>query len=90
MIKLTKESGRLRDYWTLKIVWFYLMIWKGGWWFRLFGYGLSAKRLADHPMTFAEREGRSKCFILFGWCFHGLYPDDLNSHVIRNGQEGRF
>ena len=40
---------------------------KGMWWFRLFDYGIHAKDLRIHDLSFSEREGYRKRLVLGNW-----------------------
>jgi hypothetical protein len=44
------------------------------WWFRLFGFGVSAKNTEVFPLTFSERYGHRKGLRLGKWIFHFLHP----------------
>lgn len=37
----------------------------GHFWFRLFGYGLTIKNTNKHSLTFSQRNGYTKCLIVF-------------------------
>jgi|SaaInl8_200m_RNA_FD_contig_81_662179_length_1898_multi_3_in_0_out_0_2 hypothetical protein len=44
----------------IKLPCFSLFITKGGWWFRVFGYGLTCKNTTMHRLYFSERYGFTK------------------------------
>lgn len=46
---------------------------KGLWWFRVKGYGLHWKRIADHPLLFSQRYGLTGIRV-GGWFFSYLRP----------------
>jgi hypothetical protein len=44
----------------------------GSGWFRIFGKGLSIKNLNKYSLTFSQRIGKRKYFLLKNWCFSWL------------------
>ena len=43
-------------------------------WFRLFGYGITGKKISIHRLLFSQRNGYRKGFNIFGWYFEFLKP----------------
>jgi hypothetical protein len=56
------------------VKWLYLHKYKGGFWFRIFGYGLSVvnRRINDAP--FSIREGHNKELRIFNYGISVLKP----------------
>ena len=46
--------------------------WKGGFWFRVFGYGIHGKDLRDNDMLFSERMKKVKHYYFGSWSFKFL------------------
>ena len=56
---------------------FYIMFWKWGFWFRLFGYGLHVKLAKGHQPLFSERYGYRKVWYIMGLRIEPLKKDKL-------------
>lgn len=49
-------------------------VYKGGFWFRVFGYGVRVQNRELHPALFSERTGRVKAARLGKWSVKVLKP----------------
>lgn len=48
--------------------------WRYGFWFRVFGYGLTIERAKYHHKVFSERYSYRRPLYVFGWRFEVLKP----------------
>ena len=53
------------------------MVWKWGFWFRIYGRGLHVKLAKGHEPLFSERYGYSKAWYIFGLRIEPLKKDKL-------------
>lgn len=49
----------------------------GGFWFRVFGYGLAGKDIRKHPLLFSERYGYTKGIKIGNFFFHILQRNEF-------------
>ncbi len=52
----------------------YGMRYRGGFWFRLLGFGLLVRDIRAHPLVFSEREGCVWFFLIGPWMIKPLFP----------------
>ncbi len=53
-----------------------------GFWFRLFGFGLSFRSADRYPMVFSERSGIATAFHVFGLVVRPLHPWKIRGSEI--------
>ena len=47
---------------------------QGSWWFRIWGYGIHCRRIADYRLLFSERLGYTKGLTVRGWYIKFIKP----------------
>jgi len=47
---------------------------QGLWWFRIFGYGIHCRRIADYRLLFSERLGYTRGLTIRGWYIKFIKP----------------
>jgi len=55
----------------------YVCVWRSGFWFRIFGYGLAVRRETDFGLLFSERNGYARVFRVGGWIVKPIDPSSL-------------
>lgn len=50
---------------------------KGGWFFRIFGWGITAKDTRIHQPLFSERNRLIRWYRIGAWSWTFLYPNDF-------------
>ena len=54
------------------------MVMEGGWWFRVWGYGITVEDHGVYPPLFSERYGYRRGLHVGSWCFKLLRGSEHN------------